>query len=180
MQPAKTFGQFCLSNGQAVILRAPHPQDLAGLLFFVNSLVDEKAQVAINHKLTRDEEAEWLSETFLAINRGVLFFLVAESDGKIVATGEVDIQKDNFGTVGIAVMAGYRNMSVGTKIMETLTGQAVALKLVGLVLKVFATNTQAIRFYEKLGFSKSAVNPKRHLWRSKFVDEVVMTKSLSQ
>ncbi|MCW4025713.1 MAG: GNAT family N-acetyltransferase [Candidatus Bathyarchaeota archaeon] len=180
MQQAKIFEQFCLGNGQTVILRAPQHQDLDSILFFVNSLVDEGAQVAVNHKLTREEEADWLSETFLATERGTLFFLVAESDGKIVATGEVDTQKDNIGTIGIAVLADYRNKGVGTKIMETLTGQAVALKLAGLVLKVFATNTQAIHFYEKLGFSKSAVNPKRHLWRGNFVDEIVMTKSLTQ
>jgi ribosomal protein S18 acetylase RimI-like enzyme len=181
MHPKKTFEQFFLDKGQKVIFRAPQLQDLDGLLFFVNSLVDEEAQVAVNHKLTRKEEADWLFETFLAIKRGLLFFLVAESEGRIVATGEVDIQEGNplhVGIVGIAVMAGYRNQGVGTKIMETLISKAVTLNLSALVLKVFATNYDAICFYEKFGFLKSAVNPKMHLWRGRFVDEVVMTKPL--
>jgi ribosomal protein S18 acetylase RimI-like enzyme len=182
MQQDKKLGEFRFCNGELVVFRTPKPQDLEELFLLINSLVDEEAQIAVNKKITRKQESEWLSDLLTDLKGGEVLFVVAETGGHVIGTGQIDIAREDLkhiGIVGIAVKAGFRDIGVGSEIMRVLIGQAVLFKLKVLVLKVLATNNGAIGFYEKFGFSKISVNPKKHLWRGNLVDEVVMTKRLS-
>lgn len=49
---------FTAKDGRAVVLRTPRWEDLDDLLEFINSLVEEGAEIGKNQKATRDEEME--------------------------------------------------------------------------------------------------------------------------
>jgi hypothetical protein len=71
-----------------VILRTPRLEDLDDLMKLINSLVDEKAEIARTEKVTREEEVECLPKMLARLEKDELFFLVAEVGRKVVASSE--------------------------------------------------------------------------------------------
>lgn len=82
MQLGRVFQKFHARDGQEVILRTPKREDLDDLMELINSLVDEKAEIARTEKVTREEEAEWLPKMLASLEKDELFFLVSRSGQK--------------------------------------------------------------------------------------------------
>jgi RimJ/RimL family protein N-acetyltransferase len=75
-------------------------------------------------KMTREEVADWLSTRLKDIEKGKVIDIVAEIDGKLVADSEV-VRDGSFfptffhvGLVGIMILAGFRNIGIGTEILN--------------------------------------------------------------
>lgn len=178
MQLGKVFRKFCTRAGKEVILRTPRPEDLNDLMELINSLVDEKADIAPTKKVAREEEAEWLPKMLASLERNEIFFLVAEVDKKIVASSDIHIlggDEKHVGVIGLVVKYGFRNLGIGTEIMKVLQEQAAALELKVLMLYVFATNKHAVHVYEKVGFVRTGRIPKKHFRQGQYIDEIIMS-----
>lgn len=181
MQLGRVLRIFCARDGQGVILRTPRMEDLDNLMELINSLVDEKAEIARTEKVTREEEAEWLPRMLSSLEKNELFFLVVEVDGELVGSSDLDVlpgDEKHVGVLGIVIKKGFRDMGIGTEMMKTLVDKASALGLKLLMLHVFATNERAIYVYEKTGFVQTDRIPKKHFRQGQYIDEVVMTKSI--
>lgn len=179
MQPGRVVQKFYVRDGREVILRTPRWEDLDNLMELINSLVDEKAEIARTEKVTREEEAEWLPKMLSNLEKDDLFFLVAEVGGKVVASSDVHIlcgDEKHVGVLGIVVKSGFRNLGIGTEMMKTLEEQSVARGLKILTLQVFATNKRAIHVYENVGFVQTGRVPRKHYREGQYIDEVIMTK----
>jgi RimJ/RimL family protein N-acetyltransferase len=179
MQIGKVFRKFSARDGREVILRTPRWEDMDDLMELRNSLVDEKAEIARTDKVTREDEVEWLPKVLARLEKDELFFLVAEVNGKVVASSDIDILTGNekhVGVLGIVLKSGFRDLGIGTEIMKTLVEQAMALGLKVLTLQAFATNNRAVHVYEKVGFVQTGRVPKKHFKDGQYVDEVIMTK----
>ena len=179
MQIGRVFREFSSRDGREVILRTPRWEDLDDLVELINSLVDEKAEIARAERVTREDEAEWLPKMLSSLERDELFFLVADVGGKVVASSDIHIlsgDEKHVGVLGIVVGSGFRDLGIGTEMMRTLVEQAVALGLKVLTLQVFATNERAVHVYEKVGFIQTGKVPKKHFREGQYVDEVIMTK----
>lgn len=179
MQQGRVFRKFHARDGQEVVLRTPRWEDLDDLMELINSLVDEKAEIARTVKVTREEEAEWLPKMLASLEKDELFFLVAEAGRKIVASSDIHIlsgDEKHVGVLGIVIKSGFRDLGIGTGMMKTLAEQAIALGLKVLTLQVFATNKRAVHVYEKVGFVQTGKIPKKHFREGRFIDEVIMTK----
>ena len=150
------------------------------LLELINSLVDEKAEIYITKKFTREEEAEWLLKVLSRLKKDEQFLLTAEVDEKVVALGDFQIksgdEEHRVGAIGIIVRNGYRNLGIGTEIMKTILEQAACFGLRTVSVNVFATNKRAIHVYKKAGFVESGIIPERHFRQGRLIDELVMTK----
>ena len=181
MKAGKTIRNFAARDGQKVVLRTPKWEDLDGLLELVNSLVDEKAEIARTEKYSMEEEIDWLSKALSRLEKGETFYLVGEVGGKIVAVSEISKRggyEKHVGVIGIAIRNGFRDLGIGTEIMKTLVEQAQKIGLKVLTLSAFATNKPAIHVYEKVGFAQTGTIPKKHFKEGKYVDEIIMTKML--
>ena len=179
MQLGRVFREFYARDGQKVILRTPRREDLDDLMELINSLVDEKAEIALTVKVTREEEAEWLPKMLARLEKDELFFLVAEVDRKVVASSDIHIlggDEKHVGVIGIVIKSGFRGLGIGTEMVKTLVEQAALLKLKVLMLHVFATNKRAVHVYEKVGFVQTGRVPKKHFRQGRYIDEVIMTK----
>ena len=73
------------------MLRTPKWEDLDDLLELINSLAEEKAEIVVDEKLSREHEAEWLSGALLSLEKGQIFFLIAEVDGNVVASSDLHV-----------------------------------------------------------------------------------------
>ena len=171
--------KFHAKDRQEVILRTPRREDLDDLMELINSLVDEKAEIALTKKVTREEQAEWMPKMLSKLENNENFFLVAEVDGKIVASSSIDIlhgDQKHVGDLGIVIKSGFRDLGIGTQMMTLLVEQATTLGLKVLTLQVFATNKRAIHVYEKTGFVQTGTLPKTRFREGQYIDEVIMTK----
>jgi RimJ/RimL family protein N-acetyltransferase len=180
LQTGEILKQFNAKHGRNVILRTPRWRDLDDLLELINSLVDEKAEIYITQKFTREEEAEWLLKVLSRLEKDEQFFLVAEVDKKVVALSDFQLKEGDkehrIGAFGIIVKNGFRNLGIGTEIMNTLLEQAAFFGLRIVTVNAFATNKAAIHVYRKVGFVESDIIPERHFRQGRLIDEIIMTK----
>jgi RimJ/RimL family protein N-acetyltransferase len=181
MKAGKTIRSYTARNNLKVVLRTPKWEDLDDLLQLINSLVDEKADIARVEKATREEEIDWLSKALSLLEKDETFYLVGEVEGKSVAISEINKRsgcEKHVGIVGIAIRSGFRDLGIGTEMMKALVSHAKEAGLKVLTLTAFASNERAIHVYEKVGFVQTGRVPKKFFKEGRFVDEVIMTKLL--
>ena len=182
MKAGRIIRTFSAKDGREVVLRTPTWNDLDDLLGLINSLVEERADILIDEKLSRDEEIDWLSKTLARLERDETFHLVSEVDGKVVGSAEFGRKTSGYerhvGTLGIVISNDYRDMGVGTEMMKALIEQARAMGLKLLTLCVYATNERAKHVYQKLGFVETGRIPKKYFKEGKYVDEITMVRAL--
>jgi L-amino acid N-acyltransferase YncA len=164
-RPGQEYKEVSLKDGRKAILRAPEWRDLDGLLEFIGELVEERVEIVRNTKPSRSEEAEWLGRRLAAIENGNLVALVAEMNGRIVASSEVEKRMQfpemaHVGGLGIAILKNSRSAGLGTALMESLLQLAKQIGLKIVILDMFATNKPARRLYEKVGFVEVGKIPK--------------------
>ncbi|MEM3577416.1 MAG: GNAT family N-acetyltransferase [Candidatus Bathyarchaeia archaeon] len=181
MKTGKIIRTFNVKDGRSVVLRTPNWEDLDDLLELINSLVEEGADILRTERVSRDEEIDWLSKTLASVEKGEAFYLVAEVDGKIVASSDIHPRSGfarHVGVLGIIVKDGFRDVGIGTEIMKTLIEKAREMGLKVLTLSVFASNKRAIHVYEKVGFAVTGRVPKKFFKNGEYIDELIMAKML--
>ncbi len=182
MKAGRIIRTFSAKDGREVVLRTPTWNDLDDLLALINSLVEERADILIDEKLSRDEEIDWLSKTLARLEKDETFHLVAEVNGKVVGSAEFGRKTSGYerhvGTLGIVISNDYRDMGVGTEMMKALIEQARAMGLKLLTLCAYATNERAKHVYQKLGFVETGRIPKKYFKEGKYVDEITMARAL--
>lgn len=160
-------------------LRPPEQKDALALMDFFNDLIEEGVQIYRDRKVGYEEEADWLRNEMDKIVRGEIVMFVAEEDGKIV--GAVNIQRGKFreshtGELGVSVERERRGMGLGTRLMRLALKEAKKIGIKLIWLRVFSTNSRAIRLYGRLGFRKEAALGKRLRYNGKYVDSVIMSR----
>lgn len=176
MEEGRTIKEFMLTDGRLVLLRTPKPSDLDDLLSLINSLVAEKAQIMVTEKVTREQETEFLSDLLMQLRTDRVFFVVAVLGGRVVASSDLQKAGEQTGSVGLVVKSGFRGLGIGTQILHVMNEHANSVGIKVLSVKVFATNTHAIRLYSKMGFVELAGSNKRFIRNGESVDEITMTK----
>ena len=94
--------------------------------------------------------------------------------GNLTMTRYGDVKKsEHVRVLGMLVVDGYREMGVGTKLMEHALRWAEAKKGVEKVsLGVFSENKRALRLYEKFGFKVEGVRKRHYYIAGKPEDEI--------
>ncbi|OGJ92476.1 MAG: hypothetical protein A2487_00665 [Candidatus Raymondbacteria bacterium RifOxyC12_full_50_8] len=78
------------------------------------------------------------------------------------------------GVLGMGIVEGFRHKGIGTELLNRTISHARERGLERIELEVFASNTAAIRLYEKTGFVKEGVKKKGKKLDNKFEDIVIM------
>jgi L-amino acid N-acyltransferase YncA len=173
--------KFKAKDGREVVLRSIRWEDLDDCLEFINSLVEEGAEILIDKKVSREEEADWLGKRLARAVRGELIDVVAEVDGKMVANSEVEKRSglmSHVGYLGVGIRADYRGIGIGTQIIQMLKEESKKAGLKVLVLDAFATNKTALALYRKMGFQDAGRIPKAIHRNGKYIDLIRMALEL--
>jgi RimJ/RimL family protein N-acetyltransferase len=182
MKPGKVIRTFSAKDGREIVLRTPMWSDLDDLMAMINSLVEERADILIDEKVSRDQEIDWFSRALARLEKDEAFYMVAQVGGKVVGNSEVARKTSghdrHVGSLGIVIRNGYRNLGIGTEMMKTLIEQARAMNLKLLTLGVYATNKHAHHVYQSVGFVDAGRIPKKFFKDGQFIDEIVMAKVL--
>ena len=178
MKSGQIIQTFILKDGRRAIVRTPRWEDLDDLMDFINSLVREEAPILREKEVSRIEEAEWLAERLVSLEKDEIIHFVAEVDGKVVASAEIAKRRGHqkhVGVLGIAVKSGYRGLGIATKLMEALLQEAKRQGLKVIILDVYEKNLPALSLYRKMGFNEVRRIPKAIFWKGEYIDDVKMT-----
>lgn len=177
----KILREFEAKDGREVVLRKPRWEDLGDLIAFIDSLVEEGADILRETPVTREEEADWLGKRLASVEKGEMIGIVAEVDGKVVANSEVMKRgglMNHLGGVGIGIEEEHRGIGIGKELMKSLIEESRKAGLKVLVLDVFDSNKVAKSFYAKMGFSGAGRIPKGIFKKGKYIDLLRMTLEL--
>jgi len=172
---------FKAKDGREVVLRSIRWEDLDDCIEFINSLVEEGADILMDTKVSREEEADWLGKRLARAVKGEIIDVIAEVDGKMVANSEVEKRSglmSHVGCLGIGIEADYRGIGIGTQIIQMLKEESKKAGLKVLVLDAFATNKTAHALYRKMGFQDAGRTPKAICKNGKYIDLIRMTLEL--
>ncbi len=189
LKAGHVYKRFSLATGKKVTLRVLQWEDLDGLLSFINSLVKEKRgdsrsglYVGFDKKVTREEEAEWLSRTLVEIEVGEVINTIAEIGGKVIANGEVTrgryTDTRHHGHLGLTMINGFRGQGIGRMIIETLVQESRRAGLKSIDVEFLAENQTARRAYEKTGFKQAGIIPRKVFRGGKYLDGLIMSREL--
>ncbi len=176
LRPGQTYKEIVLEDGRKAVLRAPDWHDLDDFLSLINELVDEHADILRSTHSSHSEEAEWLGDRLTAIEKGNLIALVAEINGRLVASSDIaqrtpeNPEHSHVGVLGIAILKNAREIGLGKVLMDSLLQLAKQTGLKVIILDMFATNTVARRLYEKVGFVEVGKIPKAINRDGKYID----------
>jgi len=151
---------------------------------FINSLVEEKALINLNKKLSLSQEKKWLEDQLRKMKNQKSVYLIAEDNNKIIGSTQVYLGENrgsHIGHFGITIRKGYRGIGLGSY----LTGKIIELAKKDLrprpkILKLdaFAMNKPAIGLYKKYRFKKVAVIPKQREYGGKLYGDIIMLRYL--
>jgi len=181
MKEGTFIRRFKTKDGREVTLRAPRWSDLDDMLEFINSLVEEGAEIQNKTKVTREGEIDWLARHLSAIEKDKKIAIAAEVDGRFA--GQVEVRPESgysqhVGVLGIALRNGYRDIGIGTEMMKEAETQAKRLGLKILRLECYATNSRARHVYEKVGYQVVGCVPKANFKDGVYIDSIVMAREL--
>ena len=173
---------YTLKNGLAINIRNARLIDAEQLIDINLSIIDENL-----YMLRSSGEAFYTPEgekEKIIRNNGSegSLYIVAEADGKV--RGYLDFQNGGFrrtrhsGSFSIYISKEYRNIGIGEILINTLIDWAKSGNLIEkITLAVFSTNEQALKLYNKLGFSEEGRCPKdMKLEDGTYMDSVLMYK----
>ncbi|MEP7166882.1 MAG: GNAT family N-acetyltransferase [Candidatus Woesebacteria bacterium] len=185
--PGKIVKEFTTKSGKQAIIRYPKWEDIEAMTAYMNTLSTENTFVSFSgEELSLKEEAEYLGSMFASMELGDVVKLFCEVENKIVGISDVrrDVSKreraKHVVIFGITVAKDFRGDGVGKILAQTVFSEAKqmipGLKIIW--LHCFASNTNALALYEKLGFREVGRIPGELLYKSEYIDGVQMTLSV--
>lgn len=170
-------------GGKNVIFRHPKASDVKEMMNLINSLVEERAEIAKTKKVTLGEEKRWLANTLKSIRKKEKIMIIVEADGILV--GSCEVTQDSYdvsrhvGTLGVGLRKDVRGLGVGKKLVQLClceSKKTLGVKLVRLY--VFDTNKIGRSFYKKIGFKETGRIPRGVFQNGIYKDDIIMVKRL--
>ncbi|NLY66807.1 MAG: ribosomal protein S18-alanine N-acetyltransferase [Tissierellia bacterium] len=120
----------------------------------------------------------WTREAFLLeLTKNLLAkYIVAEVDGLVVGYGGVWLIIDEGHVTNIAVDEKYRNMGIGSKIMEGLIQLCIDRNIASMTLEVRKSNEAAKALYKKFGFKEYGI--RKGYYQDNNEDAIIMWKDI--
>jgi ribosomal protein S18 acetylase RimI-like enzyme len=141
----------------AIRIRPVEFADVPSFREYVDAVARERRYFMILEAFPLDKTAEFVAQNIVTGN--IQFVAI---DGATVV-GAVDLHpqklegfRHNAG-LGIGLLAAYRGMGLGSRLLQTAITAAVEHGFRRLELVVYAHNAAAIRLYKKFGFTQEGV-----------------------
>jgi RimJ/RimL family protein N-acetyltransferase len=163
-------------DGRRWTLRPARPTDGRGLArLFADVRSEGRWLITAPGAVSEPSESFWISEMIRAAEHLVL---VAEADGEVVGNILVSVDRgvstEHIGTLSITIADEWRDVGIGTVLVETAQRWAREHGLRKLSLGVFPENERAIAVYTKRGFVREGLRRQQYRSGHAFRDEVLM------
>jgi RimJ/RimL family protein N-acetyltransferase len=179
MKPGQIIREFPDKSNRPVVFRYLRRSDVNGLLGYINTLIAEDTFIGLCGKpLTLADETVYVRDSLKDMKNQNRSHIVVTVGGTI--TGEAELKRDRFprrkhvGSLGISVLAPYRESGIGSELLKTMIDEAKHMNLEIIELTCFANNQRALHVYEKFGFRRAGVIPKGILYKQQHIDDVIL------
>ena len=165
------------SDGRPWTLRAARPTDARALAsLFADVRREGRWLVTPPTAVSQPSEAFYIGEM---IRDSSSLALAAEADGEVVGNVLVSVERsvvsDHVGTLSICVADGWREVGIGSALVEAATKWAAERGLAKVALGVFPDNLRAIAVYERAGFVREGLRRRQYrVPGGEYRDEVLM------
>lgn len=171
-----------LKDGLSCRLRPMIGDDLEGLYRFFVSLPEEDLRYLRDDPTDRRLVEKWCRE----INYDKVLPILAEYEGRILANATLHRKTSGWerhvGEIRVSIATDVRQRGLGSRLVEELSSLARAAGLDKLLARVIASQTDAIKVFEKNGFSRVATLKKfvKDVHQDEYQDIAVLVKDISQ
>ena len=173
------YKEIQLRNGQLLTLRNPVVDDAEQMIAYLNTVGGETDNLSFGggeFPLTVEEEREYLRK---AQENPNIFMVLGIIDGEVVSLADISSPSRkrlaHNSQIGISVRKDYWGLGIGTAVMHELIQFAKGTgRIRNISLGVKASNTRAIRLYERFGFVKVGVHKDFFNTNGVYDDEILM------
>jgi ribosomal protein S18 acetylase RimI-like enzyme len=174
-----TVNTFILNDGTQVQLAPLYgSEDVREFQRFINSLTREETYLLVDTPVTLSEERQWLSTQLRAQRKGEQLYFKALVNNRLI--GDC-FAKPGFGrnrgniNLGIAIVKPWRRKGIGRFLLEELIERSLEKwHPKNIYLHVVASNRNARRLYESLGFRIIARLPSWFDYKGRYLDEFIL------
>ncbi len=146
-----------LKDGKQVLIRAMKREDLGASLAFFRALPEDD-RLSLRRDLSIPEAVQ---ERIREMEEGTVKRLVAVADDTIVADGALELShfgwERHVAELRLFVAIQYQRKGLGMFMAGALYGLAGSAGVEEIVVRMMASQTAALRIFQKLGFRQEAV-----------------------
>jgi L-amino acid N-acyltransferase YncA len=146
-----------LKDDKDALIRTMKREDLEGSLAFFRALSEED-RLSLRRDLTTRESIE---ERIHEMEEGTVKRLVAVADETIVGDGALELShfgwERHIAELRLIVATAYQHKGLGMLMAGALYDVAASTGIEEIVVKMVATQTAALRIFQKLGFRQEVV-----------------------
>ncbi len=167
--------------GTPILLRTPSMKDINGLVDYMNSLVDENADILLGKKISAKEEKLWLTDIMKRTKKGTYLYIIADRGGEIAGTANFARgihRQAHVAGFGVSVNKKFRKLGIGGLLAKEIFKRARRSGVRTITLGVLPRNKIAIRMYRKMGFKKYGLLPHALRTGHGYTDEILMCRRL--
>ena len=151
-------------DGRRWTLRPARPTDARGLAGLFDAVRQEgRWLLTPPSAVSQPSEAFFIGEM---LRTGDGLALVAEADGDPIGTVQISLERSavssHIGTLSIVVAEGWREVGIGSALIEAAQRWARDHGLLKVALAVFPDNARAIAVYERAGFVREGLRRKQY------------------
>ena len=110
------------------------------------------------------------------LNSSSSHYIVAKLNNEIVGFGGIKVVLDSADIMNIVVKKNFRNLGIGTSILNEIIALCLSLNLSSITLEVRKDNKYAISLYENFGFETLGVRKKYY----NGIDGFIMEKKIAK
>lgn len=118
-----------------------------------------EVQKFISHNIkeyTYEDELKWVNDKLE--NKDIIYSMIEKNTGKFIGNIEIMDINNGIGEIGISIVPSMQNKHYGTESMKKIIEYGFnELKLEGLELNVYKTNSRAIKCYKNVGFIENGI-----------------------
>jgi len=174
-------GRAChTKDARPFLVRRATPTDAPVIVTNINAVCAESIYLATERYVPTPQ---WERALHQPDEYTHLLLLVAEMDGQVV--GHCRIFPDEFGQkarhvgdLGIEIIQPFREMGIGTALMECAIEWTSEQGLEKLTVSTFSTNRRAIGLFNKMDFVATGVRHRQYKVGGEYVDEILMERLL--
>ena len=165
------------TDGRPWTLRPARPTDARALAsLFADVRREGRWLVTPPSAVSQPSEAFYIGEM---IRDSSSLALVAEADGEVVGNVLISVERsvvsDHVGTLSICVADGWREVGIGSALVNAAQQWAGERGLAKVALGVFPDNARAIAVYEHAGFAREGLRRRQYrVPGGEFRDELLM------
>jgi RimJ/RimL family protein N-acetyltransferase len=172
--------EYTTKDSQPLLVRLSTPADAVAVIAAINAVCAERTYLLTDCYLSTPQ---WEKALHTSLECPDHLLLVPEMDGQVIGwcrvfPNDFSPKTQHTGEVGIGLLKPFREIGIGTVLMECAIEWARTQGLAKLTVSTFSTNLRAINLFKKMGFVATGRRYKQYKIGKEYVDEVLMERFL--